>query len=88
MPVQVNIYEAKSKFSKLINQAIAGEEIIIAKSGKPVAKLVPFKKPIRDRKPGSAKGKIIIADDFDAPLPDDILGEFYKSRKYGVDNKR
>ena len=84
MSVQVNIYEAKSKFSKLINQAIAGEEIIIAKSGKPVAKLVPFKKPIRNRKPGSAKGKIIIADDFDAPLPDDILEEFYK---YGVDNR-
>lgn len=73
MSVQVNIYEAKSKFSKLINQAIAGEEIIIAKSGEPVAKLVPFKKPIQNRKPGSAKGKIIIADDFDAPLPDDIL---------------
>jgi len=78
MSVQVNIYEAKSKFSKLINQAIAGEEIIIAKSGKPVAKLVPFEKPSRNRKPGSAKGKIIIADDFDAPLPDDILKEFYK----------
>jgi hypothetical protein len=45
---------------------------------------VPFKKPIRNRKPGSAKGKIIIADDFDAPLPDDILEEFYK---YGVDYK-
>ena len=75
MSVQVNIYEAKSKLSKLINQAIAGEEIIIARSGKPVAKLVPFKKPIRNRKPGSAKGKIIIADDFDAPLPDDILEE-------------
>ena len=78
MAVQVNIYEAKSKFSKLINQAIAGEEIIIARSGKPVAKLVPCEKPIRNRKPGSAKGKIIIADDFDAPLPDDILKEFYK----------
>ena len=62
----------------MINQAIAGEEIIIAKSGKPVAKLVPFEKPIRNRKPGSAKGKIIIADDFDAPLPDDILKEFYR----------
>ena len=78
MSVQVNIYEAKSKFSKLINQALAGEEIIIAKSGKPVAKLVPIKKPIRNRKPGSAKGKIFIANDFDAPLPDDILEEFYK----------
>jgi prevent-host-death family protein len=78
MSVQVNIYEAKSKFSKLIGQAIAGEEVIIAKSGKPVAKLVPYEKPIQDRKPGSAKGKIFIADDFDAPLPDEILKEFYK----------
>jgi len=78
MSVQVNIYEAKTKFSKLISQAIAGEEIIIAKSGKPVAKLVPFEKPPGDRKPGSAKGKITMSDDFDAPLPDDILKEFYK----------
>ncbi len=78
MSVQVNIYEAKSKFSKLINQAIAGEEIIIAKSGKPVAKRVPYEKRVQNRKPRSAKGKIIIADDFDAPLPDDILKEFYK----------
>lgn len=78
MTVQVNIYEAKSKLSQLINQVIAGEEVIVAKSGKPVAKIVPLKKPIQDRKPGTAKGKITIADDFDAPLPDDILKEFYK----------
>ena len=57
---------------------MAGEEIIIAKSGKPVARLVPFEKPLQDRMPGSAKGKIIIANDFDAPLPADILKEFYK----------
>jgi prevent-host-death family protein len=78
MSIPVNIYEAKSKFSKLISQAIAGEEIIIAKSGKPVAKLIPFEKPPQDRKPGSAQGKIFMTDDFDAPLPDDILKEFYK----------
>ncbi len=78
MTVQVNIGEAKSKLSKLINQVIAGEEVIIAKSGKPVAKIVPLEKPIQDRKPGSAKGRIIIADNFDAPLPDDIFKEFYK----------
>ena len=78
MAVQVNIYEAKSKLSKLINQVIAGEEVIIAKSGKPVAKIVPFEKPTQNRKPGSAKGKLIISDDFDAPLPDDILQGFYK----------
>ena len=77
MTVQVNIYEAKSKLSKLINRVIAGEEVIVAKSGKPVAKIVPLEKSIQDRKPGSAKGKIIIAEDFDAPLPDDILKEFY-----------
>jgi len=76
--IKVNIYEAKSKFSKLISQAIAGEEIIIAKSGKPVARLVPFEKPPGNRKPGSARGKITISDDFDAPLPDDVLMEFYK----------
>jgi prevent-host-death family protein len=78
MAVQVNIYEAKSKLSKLIKQVIAGEEVIIAKSGKPVVKIVPLEKPPQDRKPGSAKGKIKISDDFDAPLPDDILNEFYK----------
>ena len=78
MAVQVNIYEAKSNLSKLINQVIAGEEVIVAKSGKPVAKIVPFEKPTQNRKPGSAKGKLIISDDFDAPLPDDILQGFYK----------
>ena len=54
MTVQVNIYEAKTTFSKLIKKAIAGEEIVIALSGKPVAKLVPLQKPCRDREPGSA----------------------------------
>ena len=78
MAIQVNIYEAKSKLSKLINQVIAGEEVIVAKSGKPVAKIVPFEKPIQNRKPGSAKGKLIISNDFDSPLPDDILKGFYK----------
>jgi prevent-host-death family protein len=74
--VQVNIYDAKTTFSKLIKKAIAGEEIIIARSGKPVAKLVPFQKPCRDRVPGSAMGKIFISQDFEAPLPDDLLKAF------------
>jgi prevent-host-death family protein len=78
MAVQVNIYEAKSKLSNLINQVIAGEEVIVAKSGKPVAKLVPFEKPAQNRKAGSAKGKLIISDDFDEPLPEDILKGFYR----------
>ena len=63
------------------DQRQSGHEIPLCRCediGKPVAKLVPLEKPGHDRKPGSAKGKIIIADDFDAPLPDDILKEFYK----------
>ena len=76
MAVQVNIYDAKTTFSKLIKKAIAGEEIVIARAGKPVAKLVPFQKLCRDREPGSAEGKIIISEDFDAPLPDDLLKVF------------
>ncbi len=76
MTVQINIYEAKTTFSKLVKKAIAGEEIIIARSGKPVAKLVPFQKPCRDRVPGLAKGKILISQDFDEPLPDDLLKAF------------
>ena len=59
MAVQVNIYEAKSNLSKLINQVIAGEEVIVAKSGKPVAKIVPLEKPPKTGKPGSATVKEI-----------------------------
>lgn len=76
MATQVNIYEAKTQFSKLINQAMAGEEVIIAKSGKPVVKLVPVGTLSSERVPGSAKGKITITADFDAPLPDEIMEYF------------
>jgi len=78
MPIKVNIYEAKTKFSKLIKQAMSGEEIIIAKSGKPVAKLIPFGERATERIPGSAKGKIFIGDNFDAPLPEELLETFGK----------
>jgi prevent-host-death family protein len=72
----VNIHEAKTQFSKLIQSAINGEETIIAKSGKPVAKLVPIPLEKPKRRLGILKGKIKIADDFDAPLSDDILNSF------------
>jgi len=65
----LNLYEAKTQLSALVDQAAAGAEIIIAKNGKPLAKLVPFRdRPLR--KPGSLKGKIWMSDDFDAPMPD------------------
>jgi prevent-host-death family protein len=76
MPEKVNIHEAKTHFSRLLAQVRKGEEIIISKSGKPVARLVPFEeKPVR-RVPGSAKGGVIIFKDFDAPLPEPILKSF------------
>lgn len=72
----INIHEAKTQFSKLIDAVAQGEKIIIAKAGKPAAMLVPIpaKKPVR--KPGAMKGKISIADDFDMPLSDEILASF------------
>ncbi len=69
----MNIHQAKTHFSQLVEQAMKGGEVIIAKAGVPVLKLVPLEvvKPLRT--PGALKGKITIADDFDAPLPDDML---------------
>jgi len=65
-----NVADAKSRFSELIQKAMAGDEVIIAKDNKPVAKLVPLTTPGKARKPGSAKGKIWIAPDFDATPAD------------------
>ena len=80
MPKSVNIHAAKTHLSRLLDEAAAGEEIIIARAGKPVARLVPFEMKPRKREGfGAGKGKIWISDDFDAPLPDDIL------RGFGVD---
>ena len=72
----INIHEAKTHLSKLLEEVSKGGEIVIAKSGKPVAKLTGISpaKPIR--KPGFLKGKIKISSDFDAPLPGDILDAF------------
>jgi len=73
----VNIHDAKTHFSKLINQALQGEEIIIAKGGQPLIRLVPYTKETALRKGGQFAGLIKINDDFDAPLPEDLLKQFY-----------
>ena len=73
--VMVNLYDAKTQLSSLVDQAAAGAEIVIAKNGKPLAKLVAFRQTSR-RRPGRAKGKIWIGPDFDAPLPDDVVDGF------------
>ena len=66
-----NISEAKAQLSALIEKVLAGEEVIIGKAGKPVARLIKYKKSPQNRRPGALKGKIKIADDFDE-LPEDI----------------
>jgi prevent-host-death family protein len=71
----INIHEAKTRFSQLVEAASRGEEIIIAKAGKPTARLVPFVSK-KVRKFGVLKGKIKISADFDAPLSEEILKEF------------
>lgn len=70
-----NISEAKTQLSALIEKVLAGDEVIIGKAGKPVAKLVRYERSEQPRSPGALKGKIKIADDFDE-LPDDIAEAF------------
>ncbi len=76
MDETVNIYDAKTRLSRLVERAAAGEEIIIAKAGRPRAKLVPLGASAEPRKPGCLKGRFSVADDFDAPLPTDTLDGF------------
>lgn len=77
MPESIfNIDEARTELSKLLDRASVGEEIIIAKAGRPVAKLVPFEEPATRRKPGGWEGEVWVADDFDAPLPNELLAAF------------
>ena len=73
-----NIHEAKTHFSKLIERARLGEDIIVAKAGKPMVRLVPVETPRKHRQPGSARGMFTMRDDFDDPLPDDMLKAFYE----------
>ena len=72
---EVGIHEAKTHLSRLLRRVAAGEEIVIAKGGKPVARLVPVQ-PSESRSLGRDKGVLQVPDDFDAPLPEEILAEF------------
>lgn len=72
----VNIHEAKTRLSELLQRMSAGEEIVIAKAGRPVARLCPFVGPKEQRRAGVDRGKAWVSDDFDAPLPDQMLEDF------------
>ena len=84
-----SIHAAKTHLSRLLQRVAAGEEVTIARSGTPVARLVavrPEKKKIRPL--GMDRGKIWIADDFDAPLPDDLLKAFYGGELPPLESER
>jgi prevent-host-death family protein len=73
---QVNLYEAKTQLSRLVERAAAGEEIIIAKGGRPLARLVPLAARVAPRQLGLLAGQVWVGPDFDDPLPDDIAEAF------------
>lgn len=73
---QVNIHQAKTELSKLVERAEAGEEVVIARAGKPAAKLVPLTKLRGRRRLGLLDGKFKIPDDFNKPLPESVLRAF------------
>jgi len=78
MSIEVNVHEAKTQLSRLLEQAMAGEEVVIMKSGRRLVRLTPVESaPVR-RKLGTAKGDFVVPDDFDAPLADEVLEEFEK----------
>jgi prevent-host-death family protein len=72
----VNIHEAKSTLSQLLELVLAGEEVIISKAGTPLARLIPYHLEKQPRSPGVWKGQVTIAEDFDDPLPPEILNGF------------
>jgi len=75
--MEVNIHEAKTNLSRLLERVALGEEVIIAKAGKPVAKLVPVSTRPKKRMLGSAKGQFTVPEDFNDPLPKEIEDLFW-----------
>lgn len=82
--MQVNIHEAKTHLSRLLEQVEGGEEIVIARAGKPVARLVPIDRPRPRRAPGAWKGKLWLADDWDSPETNSAIEALF----LGVDDGR
>lgn len=76
----VGLYDAKTHLSSLVDRAAEGEEIVISKSGKPMARLVPMGEVHPRREPGKGRGQWSVSEDFDAPLPADILDAFGRPR--------
>ncbi len=74
---QVNMHEAKTNLSRLVERALAGEEIVLARAGTPVVRLVPWTPGGSEQRVlGRDSGRVVMADDFDAPRPEDLQREF------------
>jgi prevent-host-death family protein len=76
MSTIINIHDAKTHLSRIVDDVAAGAEVIIAKAGKPMARLVPLEPKVRAKKLGLLKGRIEVPDDFNAPLPREVLADF------------
>jgi prevent-host-death family protein len=72
----INIHEAKTHLSRIVDEVAAGAEVVIAKAGKPVARLMPLENAPRRKTLGLLKGRVKVADDFNVPLPPDVLADF------------
>jgi len=72
----VNIYDAKTRLSQLVDKAAGGEDVVVSRNGKPLARITRLAAPKRRIRFGLLKGKLRIPEDFDAPLPADVLAEF------------
>jgi prevent-host-death family protein len=84
MTKRVNLYAAKTHLSELVERGAGGEEIVIEKAGVPRARLVPLARPSKPRRPGGPgawKGRVTIAPDFDAPLPEELLTAFESEKR-------
>jgi prevent-host-death family protein len=73
---QINVYEAKTHLSRLLDRVEAGEEIVISRAGRPVARLVPYQRNGRTRQPGAWRGKVHLTEDFDV-LPEEVIAAFH-----------
>lgn len=76
--MKINIHEAKTNLSRLLVRVELGEEIILARAGKPVARLAPMERKSQERRLGSAAGEFQVPDDFNAPLPPEIEDTFWQ----------
>jgi prevent-host-death family protein len=76
MSTIVNVHQAKTHLSRILDEVAAGAEVVIAKAGKPVARLVPLESSVRPKKLGRLKGRIKVPGNFNAPLPPEVLADF------------